>query len=111
MATTIQIGDLAVEVIQKEIKNLHLSVHPPMGRVSIAAPSHLSVGATRAFAIGRLAWIRQQQRKLQQQERETPREYLDRESHYVWGDLPPVGWTRVTAYAAAASCSLRIGGT
>ncbi len=85
MATTIQIGELSVEVTQKDIKNVHLSVHPPHGRVSIAAPLHLSVDAIRAFAIGKLSWIRQQQRKLQEQERETPREYLDRESHYVWG--------------------------
>jgi predicted metal-dependent hydrolase len=85
MATKLQIGDLAVEVTQKDIKNVHLSVHPPHGRVSIAAPLHLSITAIRAFAIGKLSWIRQQQRKLQEQERETPREYLDRESHYVWG--------------------------
>ena len=74
-----------VEVTQKGIKNVHLSVHPPHGRVSIAAPLHLSEAAIRAFAIGKLSWIRQQQRKLQAQVRETPREYLDRESHYVWG--------------------------
>jgi len=85
MATKIQIGELTIEVTQKDIKNVHLSVHPPLGRVSIAAPCHLSVSAIRAFAIGKLSWIRQQQRKLQEQDRETPREYLDRESHYVWG--------------------------
>lgn len=85
MASKLQIGDLAVEVTQKDIKNVHLSVHPPHGRVSIAAPLHLSVSAIRAFAIGKLSWIRQQQRKLVAQEREAPREYLDRETHYVWG--------------------------
>jgi predicted metal-dependent hydrolase len=85
MPTTIQIGELFVEITQKDIKNVHLSVHPPLGRVTIAAPRHLSISAIRAFAIGKLSWIRQQQRKLQDQERETPREYLDRESHYVWG--------------------------
>jgi hypothetical protein len=63
MATKLQIGDLAVEVTQKDIKNVHLSVHPPHGRVSIAAPLHLSVSAIRAFAIGKLSWIRQQQRR------------------------------------------------
>ncbi len=85
MATTIQISELTIEVTQKDIKNVHLSVHPPLGRVSIAAPRHLSVTAIRAFAIGKLSWIRQQQRKIQTQDRETAREYLDRESHYVWG--------------------------
>jgi predicted metal-dependent hydrolase len=85
MAAALRLGDLAVEVVHKDIKNVHLSVHPPAGRVRIAAPRHLSVDAIRAFAIGKLGWIRRQQKKLQEQERETPREYLDRESHHVWG--------------------------
>jgi predicted metal-dependent hydrolase len=109
MTTTIQIGELTVEVTQKAIKNLHLSVHPPLGRVSIAAPRHLTVSAIRAFAIGKLTWIRQEQAKLREQDRETPREFVHRESHYVWGrrcllsvverDAPPaVDWshTRLT---------------
>ena len=85
MRTKIQLGEIAVDVALKEIKNIHLSVHPPTGRVRIAAPSHMSVDTIRVFAISKLGWIKKQQRKLQEQERETPREYLDRESHYVWG--------------------------
>jgi len=85
MASQIQLGDMAVDVIRKDIKNVHLSVHPPTGRVTIAAPAHMSLDTIRVFAITKLAWIRQQQAKLQEQEREAPREYLDRESHYVWG--------------------------
>ena len=69
----------------KDIKNVHLSVHPPTGRVRISAPSRMSLDTIRVFAISKLGWIKQQQRKLREQERETPREYLDRESHYVWG--------------------------
>jgi hypothetical protein len=76
---------MRIDVLRKAIKNLHLSVHPPAGRVRIAAPRHLSDGAIRAFAIRKLGWIRRQQAKLQEQERETPREFLDRESHFVWG--------------------------
>jgi predicted metal-dependent hydrolase len=72
-------------VIRKDIKNVHLSVHPPTGRVRIAAPARLSLDTIRVFAISKLQWIRQQQTKMQEQERETPREYLDRESHCVWG--------------------------
>jgi hypothetical protein len=85
MGTSVQLGDLCVEVVRKDIRNVHLSVHPPSGRVRIAAPRHLSADAIRAFAVGKLGWIRRQRRKLQEQERETPREYLDRETHYVWG--------------------------
>jgi predicted metal-dependent hydrolase len=74
-----------VEVVQKNIKNLHLSVYPPFGRVHISAPLRMSLDGIRLFAISKLAWIKQQQKKLRDQERETPREYLDRESHYLWG--------------------------
>lgn len=85
MKTQVQLSDIAVDVVRKDIKNVHLSVHPPTGRVRIAAPERMSLDTIRVFAISKLPWIRQQQRKLQEQERETPREYLDRESHYVWG--------------------------
>jgi predicted metal-dependent hydrolase len=85
MQTRIQLGDIALDVVRKDIKNVHLSVHPPIGRVRIAAPRRMSLNTVRVFAIAKLPWIRRQQRKLREQERETPREYLDRESHYVWG--------------------------
>jgi predicted metal-dependent hydrolase len=85
MGTTVQLGETRIEVVRKDIKNVHLSVHPPAGRVRIAAPRHLSDDAIRAFAIAKLAWIGKQKNKLKEQERETPREYLDRETHYVWG--------------------------
>lgn len=85
MTTQVKLGDLAVDVVRKNIKNIHLSVYPPTGRVRISAPSRMSLHTIRVFAISKLGWIRKQQEKLRQQERETPREYLDRESHYVWG--------------------------
>jgi predicted metal-dependent hydrolase len=85
MRTRIQLGDIPVDVIRKDIKNVHLSVHPPTGRVRIAAPERMSLDTVRVFAIAKVPWIRKQQRKLREQERETPREYIDRESHYVWG--------------------------
>ena len=85
MSTEIELGDLKVDVVFKDIKNVHLSVHPPNGRVRIAAPTRMSTETVRVFAISKLSWIRRQQEKIQAQERETPREYLDRESHYIWG--------------------------
>ena len=81
----IDLGDMRVEVVRKDIKNLHLSVLPPTGKVRIAAPRQMNLDTIRVFAISKLAWIRSQQRKMLAQEREAPREYLDRESHYVWG--------------------------
>ena len=85
MMAQVQLGDIAVDVVKKDIKNVHLSVYPPSGRVRISAPSRMSLDTIRVFAISKLDWIKQQQKKLREQERETPREYLDRESHYVWG--------------------------
>src|SRR5438477_10508722 len=85
MATQLQLGDIAVDVVLKDIKNVHLSVYPPTGRVRISAPSRMSLDTIRVFAISKLGWIKQQQNKFSEQQRETPREYLDRESHYVWG--------------------------
>lgn len=85
MGAMLRLGQTRVEVVRKDIRNVHLTVHPPVGRVRIAAPRHLSDDSIRAFAIGKLGWIRRQQAKLRAQERETPRELLDRETHYVWG--------------------------
>ena len=85
MAATLQLGNIAVEVIQKDIKNVHLSVYPPNGKVRIAAPLRMDVETIRVYAVSKLPWIRQQQRKMAQQERESPRECIERESHYVWG--------------------------
>ena len=81
----IELGGLSVEVVRKRIKNIHLSVYPPNGRVRISAPNWLGLESIRLFAVSKLGWIRKQQQKLKEQERETPREYLDRESHQVWG--------------------------
>jgi hypothetical protein len=85
MAERIDLGGIAVEVMFKDIKNVHLSVYPPAGRVRISAPVRMSLDTIRVFAISKLGWIKQQQRKLREQERETPREYLNLESHYLWG--------------------------
>lgn len=85
MARQLLLGDMAVDVVFKDIKNVHLSVYPPTGRVRISAPSRMKLDTIRVFAISKLAWIRQQQKKLLAQEREAAREFIDRESHYVWG--------------------------
>jgi predicted metal-dependent hydrolase len=85
MVSQIQLGDITVDVIRKDIKNIHLSVYPPTGRVRISAPSRMELETIRVFAVSKLGWIKRQQQKLLEQEREEPREYLDRESHYVWG--------------------------
>lgn len=81
----LNIGNITVDVVQKEIKNIHLSVYPPMGRVRISAPNRMDLNTIRVFAISKLGWIKKQQTKIRSQERETPREYITRESHYYFG--------------------------
>ena len=85
MTETIQIGEISIRVTKKDIKNVHLSVHPPDGRVTLVTPSATRLDVARAYAISRLGWIRQQQEKLRSQARETPRRFIERESHYLWG--------------------------
>lgn len=76
---------MIVDVVQKDIKNVHLSVHPPEGKVRIAAPLHMNPDTIRVYAISKLTWIKKQQKKLSGQQRESPRDYISRESHYYLG--------------------------
>ena len=64
MVTTIELGEIVVEVVKKNIKNIHLSVNPPAGAVRIAAPLRTKTETIRVFAISKLGWIKQQQKKL-----------------------------------------------
>ena len=81
----LELGGITVDVVQKDIKNVHLSVYPPNGRVRLSAPLRMRAETIRVFAASKIGWIKKQQAKLKGQEQEPPREYLDRESHYVWG--------------------------
>ena len=81
----LELGNIVIEVEQKDVKNIHLSVYPPDGRVRIAAPSQMDMGTIRVFAISKLQWIKDQRETLLNQEREPKREFLDRESHYLFG--------------------------
>jgi len=85
MNAVLDIGGVPVDVFFKDIKNVHLSVHPPTGRVRISAPRRMTLDNIRLFAIAKIGWIKRHQRKITTQARETPREFLERESHYVWG--------------------------
>lgn len=85
MAETIQLGDIEIIVTRKAVKNVHLTVHPPTGRVTLVAPAATRLDVVRAYAISKLGWIRDQQEKLRAQARETPRRFVERESHYLWG--------------------------
>ena len=81
----ISLAAINIDVVHKDIKNMHLSVYPPSGRVRISAPLHMDIDTIRVFAITKVGWIKQQQAKLLAQEREAPRDYITQESHYYLG--------------------------
>ena len=81
----IKVGGLVVDVVRKDIKNLHLAVYPPAGRVRVAVPLRVSDEAVRLAVVTRLAWIKRQQGKFKGQERQSEREYVTGESHYFLG--------------------------
>lgn len=76
---------MTVEVVRKDIRNLHLGVYPPNGRVRVAAPLHMDDEAVRLAVLSRLSWIRTRQMSFEQQERQSPLEFVNGESHYLWG--------------------------
>ena len=81
----ITVNGLVIDVVRKNIKHLHLAVYPPDGRVRVAAPLRVNDDTVRLFAIEKLGWITRQQRKFAAQERQSAREYVSGESHYVAG--------------------------
>lgn len=81
----IHVSGIPVEIVRKDIKNLHLGVYPPSGRVRVAAPLRLDDEAVRLAVVSRLGWIRRQQTVFEQQDRQSEREMLTGESHYFQG--------------------------
>ncbi|WP_286761328.1 M48 family metallopeptidase [Salegentibacter sp. UBA1130] len=81
----IQVLDLRIDVVKKDIKNMHLAVYPPTGRIRIASPKEVKDEAIRLFAISKIQWIKKHQKNFYEQLRETPREYITGESHYFDG--------------------------
>ena len=79
------IRGIGIDIIYKDIKNLHIGVYPPMGRVRVAAPDRLNDDAVRLAVIQRLPWIKRQRVKLRAAERQSVREMVTGESHYLWG--------------------------
>ncbi|KQV73870.1 metal-dependent hydrolase [Aeromicrobium sp. Root344] len=80
------IRGIDIDVIYKDIKNLHIGVYPPMGRVRVAAPTQLDDDNVRLAVIQRLPWIKRQRAQMQAAERQSEREMITGESHYVWGN-------------------------
>lgn len=81
----LKVSGVEIEVLKKNIKNMHLSVLPPTGKVRISAPIKASDEVINLFAISKIAWIKKQIEKYEKQPRQSEREYVSGESHYLWG--------------------------
>lgn len=81
----LRVGDLEIEVIKKDIKNIHLGVYPPKGRVRLSAPASSDDEKIRLFIVSKIPWIRKNQRKFKDKERLTSPNFISRESHYIAG--------------------------
>jgi len=103
---TLSVGGLSIDLVRKSIKNLHLAVYPPDGRVRVAAPWHVSEDAIRLAVATRIAWINRQRRKFAAQDRQTQRQYISGETHYFLGR----GY-RLQVIARGASYRVRVSGS
>ena len=79
------VAGIDVEIIQKDIKNIHLAVYPPNGRVRLAAPMNVNEKTLELYVTSKIPWIRKQQRKFDRMDRQSVRQYINRESHYFLG--------------------------
>lgn len=86
VSTYLSVAGLEVDVVYKSIKNLHISVYPPVGRVRVAAPERMDDDSIRRAIVQRLPWIRQRREQLRSADRQTARQMLSGETHYVWGE-------------------------
>ncbi len=85
MSEIIEIAGISITVTRKAVKNVHLSVHPPYGHVTLVAPTQTRLDVARAYATTKLGWIQGQQEKLRNQPRVSARQFIGRESHFLWG--------------------------
>lgn len=81
-----QICGLQVQTVKKNIKNMHLGVYPPQGRIRVAAPKKMNDESIRLFIISKIPWIKKQKAKFERQKRQTKREFISGESHYFLGN-------------------------
>jgi predicted metal-dependent hydrolase len=92
------VSGLDIDVVYKDIKNLHISVYPPMGRIRVAAPERTNEDTIRLAVVQRLPWIRRQREQFQEADRQTKREMESGETHYVWGQRYRLDVSRTSSH-------------
>lgn len=81
----ITVSGIDVLIEKKNIKNMHLYVKPPLGKVSVSAPMNVSDKSIENFIRINIGWIKKQQEKYRNQPRMTARQYVSGETYYIWG--------------------------
>ena len=82
---TLTVNNIKIDIVRKKIKNIHLSVHPPLGNVRVSAPEHTNKDMLRLFIVSKIGWIKQNRLKFENQERVSRREFISKENHYLLG--------------------------
>lgn len=100
------IDGLEIEVERKPIKNMHLSVYPPDGRVHLSVPNYLTEGDARSYVISKWEWIEKQQADIEAQARQTKREYVSGENHFFFG----VRYRLAVIYTTSGANSIEVRG-
>ncbi|MFD0750615.1 M48 family metallopeptidase [Mucilaginibacter calamicampi] len=100
---TIKISNIDIDVSFKDIKNVHLSVHPPNGKVTVSAPLHIDLDTVKIYAATKLSWIKKERSKILKQDRQSHKSYITRESHYLFGkryllEVTPASKAKVVAH-------------
>ncbi len=97
-SANLTVSGLDIDVVYKDIKNLHISVYPPMGRIRVAAPERTNEDTIRLAVVQRLPWIRRQREQFQEADRQTKREMESGETHYVWGQRYRLDVSRTSSH-------------
>lgn len=81
----IKVQGIPVEVVRKDIRNLHLGVFPPDGRVRLPVPLRTDDEQVRFAVTSRLRWIQKRQKIFAMQEPQSQRGMITGEGHYYQG--------------------------
>ncbi|HPR17434.1 MAG TPA: SprT family zinc-dependent metalloprotease [Candidatus Cloacimonadota bacterium] len=81
----ITVSNISIDIVRKDIKNIHLTIYPPNGRIKVSTPLKIDNDSLRLFIISKMGWIKKKLHELENQERQSARKYISGENHYYWG--------------------------
>lgn len=86
MSSQAIISGMLIEIIKKKnLKNLYVRVNPPEGKITVSTPNDYPDEDIRLFVLKKMPEITKVRDRMLSQARQTEREYVSGESHYLWG--------------------------